>query len=56
MSVKGKTGIVTGAGSGLGEAGAGRLAREGARIVVADVDGAAAERVTRSTAARPSCE
>ncbi|WP_018564251.1 MULTISPECIES: hypothetical protein [unclassified Streptomyces] len=33
MSVKGKTGIVTGAGSGLGKAGAGRLAREGARIV-----------------------
>ncbi|MFE0630710.1 SDR family NAD(P)-dependent oxidoreductase [Streptomyces sp. NPDC058864] len=46
MSVRGKTGIVTGAGSGLGEAGARRLAREGARIVVADVDGAAAERVT----------
>ncbi|MFF3251575.1 SDR family NAD(P)-dependent oxidoreductase [Actinacidiphila glaucinigra] len=45
MSVKGKTGIVTGAGSGLGEAGARRLAREGARIAVADVDGAAAERV-----------
>lgn len=45
MTVKGKTGIVTGAGSGLGEAGARRLAREGARIVVADVDGAAAERV-----------
>lgn len=43
--LRGKTGIVTGAGSGLGEAGARRLAREGARIVVADVDGAAAERV-----------
>ncbi|MEW2494304.1 SDR family NAD(P)-dependent oxidoreductase [Streptomyces nodosus] len=36
MSVNGKTGIVTGAGSGLGEVGAKRLAREGAKLVVAD--------------------
>jgi NAD(P)-dependent dehydrogenase (short-subunit alcohol dehydrogenase family) len=45
MSVRGKTGIVTGAGSGLGEAAARRLAREGARIIVADRDQDSAERV-----------
>ncbi|MFD3457873.1 SDR family NAD(P)-dependent oxidoreductase [Streptomyces sp. NPDC058691] len=47
MSVSGKAGIVTGAGSGLGEAAAKRLAREGAHIVVADVDSAGAGRVAR---------
>ncbi|MFJ5215705.1 SDR family NAD(P)-dependent oxidoreductase [Streptomyces sp. NPDC088354] len=47
MSVTGKTGIVTGAGAGLGEATAKRLAREGAQLVVADVDSAGAERVAR---------
>ncbi|WP_181806263.1 SDR family NAD(P)-dependent oxidoreductase [Streptomyces shenzhenensis] len=51
MSVNGKAGIVTGAGSGLGEAGAKRLAREGAQIIVADRDTAAAERVTEEIAA-----
>ncbi|WP_329134402.1 SDR family oxidoreductase [Streptomyces sp. NBC_01476] len=47
MSVNAKTGIVTGAGSGLGEAGAKRLTRDGARIVVADRDRESAERVAR---------
>ncbi|WP_234533120.1 SDR family NAD(P)-dependent oxidoreductase [Streptomyces shenzhenensis] len=51
MSVNGKAGIVTGAGSGLGEAGAKRLAREGAQIIVVDRDTAAAERVTKEIAA-----
>ncbi|WP_194908797.1 SDR family NAD(P)-dependent oxidoreductase [Catenulispora rubra] len=40
-----KVGIVTGAGSGLGEAGAKRLAADGAKIVVADRDSAGAARV-----------
>ncbi|HEX3511441.1 MAG TPA: SDR family NAD(P)-dependent oxidoreductase [Solirubrobacteraceae bacterium] len=45
MSVNGKVGIVTGAGSGLGEAGAKRLAREGAKLIVADVNEESVERV-----------
>ena len=45
MSVNGKVGIVTGAGSGLGEAGAKRLARAGAKLIVADRDQNSAERV-----------
>jgi NAD(P)-dependent dehydrogenase (short-subunit alcohol dehydrogenase family) len=45
MSVNGKVGIVTGAGSGLGEASAKRLAREGAKVIVADRDQNSAERV-----------
>jgi len=40
--------IVTGAGQGLGEALARRLCAEGARVVVADVNGAAAEGVAHS--------
>src|SRR5437868_5753701 len=41
----GKIAIVTGAGSGIGEATARLMAHEGASIVVADIDGSAAERV-----------
>lgn len=37
--------VVTGAGSGIGAATAARFAAEGARVVVADIDGSAAERV-----------
>lgn len=51
MSLAGKTGIVTGAGSGLGEAGAKRLAAEGGRLVVADRDPDAAERVAKEITA-----
>jgi NAD(P)-dependent dehydrogenase (short-subunit alcohol dehydrogenase family) len=36
----GKTAIVTGAGSGIGRATALRLAREGAAVVAADINGA----------------
>jgi NAD(P)-dependent dehydrogenase (short-subunit alcohol dehydrogenase family) len=49
--VNGKAVIVTGAGSGLGEAGAKRLAREGAKIIVADRDTAGAERVAKEITA-----
>jgi NAD(P)-dependent dehydrogenase (short-subunit alcohol dehydrogenase family) len=41
----GKVAIVTGAGSGIGEATARLMAREGASVVVADINGAEAERV-----------
>jgi meso-butanediol dehydrogenase / (S,S)-butanediol dehydrogenase / diacetyl reductase len=37
--------IVTGGGAGIGEAIAARLAREGAQVAIADIDGDAAERV-----------
>jgi NAD(P)-dependent dehydrogenase (short-subunit alcohol dehydrogenase family) len=43
--VEGKVAIVTGAGSGIGEATARLLAREGASVVVADLNGAEAARV-----------
>jgi 3-oxoacyl-[acyl-carrier protein] reductase len=44
----GKTALVTGSGSGIGEAVAQRFAAEGARVVIADRDTAAAERVAAS--------
>jgi NAD(P)-dependent dehydrogenase (short-subunit alcohol dehydrogenase family) len=42
MEISGKTAIITGAGSGIGRATAVRLAREGASVVVADVNDAGA--------------
>jgi NAD(P)-dependent dehydrogenase (short-subunit alcohol dehydrogenase family) len=41
----GRVAVITGAGSGIGEATAHRMCRDGASVVVADIDGAAAERV-----------
>jgi NAD(P)-dependent dehydrogenase (short-subunit alcohol dehydrogenase family) len=43
MILEGRTAIVTGAGSGIGRAGALAMAREGARVVSADRDEAAGE-------------
>ncbi|SEQ23699.1 3-oxoacyl-[acyl-carrier protein] reductase [Faunimonas pinastri] len=62
MRLKGMTAIVTGAASGLGEATARRFAEEGARIVVADIDGEKAAEVARqidasgSTAIALACD
>lgn len=47
----GRVALVTGGASGLGEAVSMRLAAEGAHVVVADVDGAGAERVAAAIAA-----
>ncbi|MEO3860313.1 SDR family NAD(P)-dependent oxidoreductase [Acrocarpospora sp. B8E8] len=44
-NLAGKVAVVTGGGSGIGAASARRLAREGARVVVADIDGESAARV-----------
>ncbi|MEA2655716.1 MAG: hypothetical protein QOI23_1081 [Chloroflexota bacterium] len=45
MSFEGKVGLVTGGGSGLGEASAKLLARRGAKLVIADANSEGAERV-----------
>lgn len=51
-TLEGKVAVITGAASGIGLAAAERFASEGARVVVADLDGDAAERaaatITRS--------
>lgn len=47
MRFDGKVAVVTGAGRGIGEAYAKALAREGARIVVAELDADAGERVAK---------
>jgi NAD(P)-dependent dehydrogenase (short-subunit alcohol dehydrogenase family) len=65
--IEGKVAIVTGAGGGIGEAYAKGLARQGARVVVAEIKKDNGERVarrsarpvprrsrSRSTSARPS--
>lgn len=43
-----KVAVVTGSGRGLGAAIAERLADEGTRVVVVDIDGEAAQKVTES--------
>ncbi len=45
MNIQGQSAIVTGGGSGLGEAVARELARQGARVAVLDVNAAGAQRV-----------
>ena len=47
MRLKGKTAIVTGAGSGFGEGIAKRFAQEGAKVIVNDVNAQGGERVAR---------
>jgi len=47
MSVKGRVAIVTGAGRGMGEADAMLLAKEGAKVVVADINGDNANAVAK---------
>lgn len=47
MKLKGRAAIVTGAGSGFGEGIAKLFAEEGAHVIVADIRGDAAERVTK---------
>ncbi len=49
--VAGKIALVTGAGTGIGEATAKRLAEEGALVVVTDIDGESAQRVAGEIAA-----
>jgi NAD(P)-dependent dehydrogenase (short-subunit alcohol dehydrogenase family) len=51
MKVDGKNAVVTGGGAGIGEAIAARLAREGAAVVVADVDEEAGRRVAEQIGA-----
>ena len=48
MRLKGKRAIVTGGGSGFGEGIVRKFVAEGARVIVADRDGDAAERVAKS--------
>lgn len=49
MRLQGKSAIVTGGGSGFGAAIVALFAAEGARVVVADINGAAAEEVAGTT-------
>jgi NAD(P)-dependent dehydrogenase (short-subunit alcohol dehydrogenase family) len=50
VRLPGKVTVVTGAGSGIGRATARLFAREGARVLATDVDGAAAEETAREAA------
>jgi NAD(P)-dependent dehydrogenase (short-subunit alcohol dehydrogenase family) len=46
--VEGKVAVITGGGSGMGRAGATLLAREGAKVIVADINEGAGSRVAQS--------
>jgi len=48
--LEGRVAIITGGGHGIGKAYARRLAEEGARVVIAEIDAAAAERVAAELA------
>jgi NAD(P)-dependent dehydrogenase (short-subunit alcohol dehydrogenase family) len=50
MRLQDRVAVITAAGSGMGRAGAMRMASEGATVVVADLDGAAAEGVCKEIA------
>jgi NAD(P)-dependent dehydrogenase (short-subunit alcohol dehydrogenase family) len=50
--LEGRVAIVTGGGHGIGKAYAARLAEEGARVVIAEIDAAAARAVAAELAAR----
>jgi 3-oxoacyl-[acyl-carrier protein] reductase len=50
--LEGRVAIVTGAGHGIGKAYAARLAEEGAKVVIAEIDAAAARTVAAGMAAR----
>jgi NAD(P)-dependent dehydrogenase (short-subunit alcohol dehydrogenase family) len=51
MKLKDRVAVITGAGSGIGRASALEFAREGARVVVADINSAGAEETVRLIAA-----
>ncbi len=52
MRLQGKTAIVTGAGSGFGAGIARRFAAEGAAVIAADINAAAAERIAKDVGGR----
>src|SRR5260370_8427644 len=51
MRLKGKSGVVPAAGSGMGRAGAIRFAKEGAKVAVVDLDGASVDAVVKEITA-----